>query len=203
MGLIERLLIISLREGFAHVKCTGRGPFESATVRIGSDGEIEVFTGAVAIGQGTKTILAQICGEILQVNYENINIVCGDTSKIEYGLGAFGSRQVAGSAVKAASMAVKEKILNVAAQFLAKDYSISFANHRKEIFLQDGEVCVDGRKDVSITFKEISLKAPLVILFLTVLILDLRQLIFFVLTKWLTPMRFISVLLTYAENGIC
>ena len=87
MGLIERLLIISLREGFAHaVKCTGRGPFESATVRIGSDGEIEVFTGAVAIGQGTKTILAQICGEILQVNYENINIVCGDTSKIEYGL---------------------------------------------------------------------------------------------------------------------
>ena len=80
-------------------------------------------------------------------------------------------------------MAVKEKILNVAAQFLAKDYSISFANHRKEIFLQDGEVCVDGRKDVSITFKEISLalRAPLVILFLTVLILDLRQLIFFVL----------------------
>lgn len=146
--------------GFAHaVKCTGRGPFESATVRIGSDGEIEVFTGAVAIGQGTKTTLAQICGEILQVNYENINIVCGDTSKIEYGLGAFGSRQamLAGSAVKAASMAVKEKILNVAAQFLAKDYSISFANHRKEIFLQDGEVCVEGRKDVSITFKEISL----------------------------------------------
>ena len=146
--------------GFAHaVKCTGRGPFESATVRIGADGQIEVFTGAVAIGQGTKTTLAQICGEILQVNYENINIVCGDTSKIEYGLGAFGSRQamLAGSAVRAASMAVKEKILNVASQFLTKDYSISFANHQKEIFLQDGEVCVEGRKDVRISFKEISL----------------------------------------------
>ena len=146
--------------GFAHaVKCTGRGPFESATVRIGADGEIEVFTGAVAIGQGTKTTLAQICGEILQVNYETINIVCGDTSKIEYGLGAFGSRQamLAGSAVRAASMAVKEKILNVASQFLTKDYSISFANHQKEIFLQDGEVCVEGRKDVRISFKEISL----------------------------------------------
>ena len=146
--------------GFAHaVKCTGRGPFESATVRIGADGQIEVFTGAVAIGQGTKTTLAQICGEILQVNYETINIVCGDTSKIEYGLGAFGSRQamLAGSAVRAASMAVKEKILNVASQFLTKDYSISFANHQKEIFLQDGEVCVEGRKDVRISFKEISL----------------------------------------------
>ena len=37
--------------GFAHaVKCTGRGPFESATVRVGPNGNIDVFTGAVAIG---------------------------------------------------------------------------------------------------------------------------------------------------------
>ena len=146
--------------GFAHaVKCTGRGPFESATVRVSPNGNIDVFTGAVAIGQGTKTTLAQICGEILQVNYENINIVCGDTSKIEYGLGAFGSRQamLAGSAVRAASMAVKEKIFGVAAQLLSKDYSISFANNKKEIFLEDGKVCVQGRKDLRIDLKEIAL----------------------------------------------
>ena len=56
----------------------------------------------------------------------------------------------------------------MAAQFLAKDYSISFANHQKEIFLQDGEVCVEGRKDVVLPLKRISLAlgAPLVILFL-------------------------------------
>ena len=146
--------------GFAHaVKCSGRGPFESATVRVGSRGDVEIFTGAVAIGQSTKTTLAQICSEILQVDYEKVHVTCGDTSKVEYGLGAFGSRQamLAGSAVRAASIEIKEKILNVARQMLSRDKSISLANNKKVIFLENGKVCVEDRKDLGIEFREIAL----------------------------------------------
>ena len=47
------------------VKGTGRGPFESVTVRIGPSGKIQVSTGAAAMGQGTKTMLAQIVADAL------------------------------------------------------------------------------------------------------------------------------------------
>src|SRR5207253_3938967 len=45
------------------VKGTGRGPFESGIVRIGRSGRISVYTGAMPMGQGIKTALAQICAE--------------------------------------------------------------------------------------------------------------------------------------------
>ena len=43
------------------VKGTGRGPFETGTVRIGTSGRISVYTGATEMGQGLTTALAQIC----------------------------------------------------------------------------------------------------------------------------------------------
>ena len=52
------------------LKGTGRGPFESASVRIDRTGKVSVATGAVAIGQGLKTALAQICAEQLGVRTE-------------------------------------------------------------------------------------------------------------------------------------
>jgi len=47
-----------------YVEGTGRGPFESASVRIGPSGKILVTTGATAQGQGIKTMLSQIVGGI-------------------------------------------------------------------------------------------------------------------------------------------
>ena len=49
------------------VKGTGRGPFESGIVRIGRSGRISVYTGAMPMGQGIKTALAQICAEQFNV----------------------------------------------------------------------------------------------------------------------------------------
>ena len=45
------------------VKGTGRGPFESGIVRVGRSGRISVYTGAMPMGQGIRTALAQICAE--------------------------------------------------------------------------------------------------------------------------------------------
>ena len=50
-----------------YVEGTGRGPFESASVRIGASGKIVVTTGATAQGQGTQTMLAQIAADALGV----------------------------------------------------------------------------------------------------------------------------------------
>ena len=54
---------ISASASATGVKGTGRGPFESGIVRIGRSGRISVYTGAMAMGQGIKTALAQICAE--------------------------------------------------------------------------------------------------------------------------------------------
>src|SRR5690606_4818664 len=100
------------------LKGTGRGPFESATVRIDRTGKVSVYTGAVAIGQGLKTAMAQICAEQLGVQPSDITVVAGDTGAITLGLGAFASRQtiMAGSAVHISAMAVREKVLKAPAE---------------------------------------------------------------------------------------
>ena len=145
--------------GFAHgVKCTGRGPFESATVRISSGGKVSIFTGAISIGQGTKTTLAQICAETLGIDIEKVKVVCGDTSLIHYGLGAFGSRQamLAGSAVREASLIVKNKACMVAREMFENDLSWKFSNSTKKLFLQNGYVRVGGRPDLVISLGAIA-----------------------------------------------
>ena len=61
------------------VKGTGRGPFESGIVRIGRSGRISVYTGAMPMGQGIKTALAQICAEQFNVPPDDVTVVAGDT----------------------------------------------------------------------------------------------------------------------------
>ena len=102
------------------VKPTGRGPFESARVRILPSGRIAIYTGALAMGQGLKTTLAQICAGHLGVSVSAIDVTAGDTSFIGFGMGGFASRQtiMAGSAVHQAALAVAAKAITVAATML-------------------------------------------------------------------------------------
>jgi carbon-monoxide dehydrogenase large subunit len=102
------------------VKPTGRGPFESARVRIQPSGQITVYTGALAMGQGIKTTLAQLCAAHFGVDPGAIQVVAGDTAFIGYGMGGFASRQaiMAGSAVDEAAAKVRRKVLDSAAAVL-------------------------------------------------------------------------------------
>jgi carbon-monoxide dehydrogenase large subunit len=107
--------------GIAHgVKGTGRGPFESGTVRVAPSGRISVYSGALAMGQGIHTALAQICAAELGVQPREIEVITGDTAYVSLGLGGFASRQLvtAGSSVQLAARTVREKALKVAAQQL-------------------------------------------------------------------------------------
>ncbi|HUK59444.1 MAG TPA: xanthine dehydrogenase family protein molybdopterin-binding subunit [Stellaceae bacterium] len=107
--------------GFANfVKGTGRGPFESARVRIGAAGDVHVASGAAAMGQGTKSMLAQVVAEILNMDPAKIAATTGDTAAIALGIGGFNSRQavLAGSAAHRAAVAVRDKTLTLASHLL-------------------------------------------------------------------------------------
>jgi carbon-monoxide dehydrogenase large subunit len=138
--------------GFAHgVKGTGRGPFESGTVKIAPSGKISVFTGALAMGQGLKTALAQICAQQFGVSPSEVEVISGDTNFVSMGLGGFASRQTvtAGSSVHLAAVSVRKKALKVASQILEAT--------EEDLDLKDGLVFVKGT-DKSITLGEISKK---------------------------------------------
>lgn len=125
--------------GFAHgVKGTGRGPFESGTVRIAPSGRVSIYSGALAMGQGLHTALAQICAEQLGVRIEDIEVITGDTSYVSLGLGGFASRQTvtAGSSVHYAALKVRDKALKAGAQFLEAAQA--------DLELADGTVRIAG-----------------------------------------------------------
>jgi carbon-monoxide dehydrogenase large subunit len=103
-----------------YVEATGRGPFESVAVRVAPSGIIHVYSGAAAMGQSTKTMLAQIVAEQLGGDMSRIAVTTGDSAGIVTGFGGFNSRQtvIAGSSAHAASVKVREKLLLVASHLL-------------------------------------------------------------------------------------
>jgi len=116
------------------VKPTGRGPYESAKVRVHPSGRVVIHTGALAMGQGIKTSLAQLCAAQLGLDPIAIEVTAGDTAHISYGMGGFASRQamMAGSAVSDAAAKVRDKALRAAAAVLKVDIDT--------LTLSDGEV---------------------------------------------------------------
>ena len=137
--------------GMAHgVKGTGRGPFESGTVRLTPAGRACVYTGALAMGQGLKTALAQICADELGMPLDRIDVVTGDTGFVSLGLGGYASRQMvtAGSSVLQASLSVRAKALQVASQMLeAAEADLTVTN---------GVVHVIGVPQMGVTLGKIS-----------------------------------------------
>lgn len=112
------------------VELTGRGPFEPATVRVMSSGRIHVLSSAAAMGQSTKTMLAQIVADELGGDLSNITVTTGDSSSSAIGFGGFGSRQTvtAGSSAQVAARKVRQKALAIAGNLLetaADDLDIS------------------------------------------------------------------------------
>jgi len=103
-----------------YAQITGTGPFEGADVRVGSDGSITVATGAVEIGQGLTTALAQVVGAELGVPIDRVRVVAGDTGRIPHGVGTYASRSMvmAGNAVAAAAGQVRAKAVQAAAHLL-------------------------------------------------------------------------------------
>ncbi len=107
------------------------GLFEAGEVRVHPTGKVTVFTGSHSHGQGHETTFAQVVADRLGLPIDDIDIVHGDTSKILFGMGTYGSRSLAvgGSAIVKAVDKIVAKGKKIAAHLLeAADSDIEFSN---------------------------------------------------------------------------
>ena len=103
-----------------YMEATEGLPEDSATIEVGVDGRVTVLTGTQDTGQGHRTTFAQIVADYLEVPFESIAIVQGDTDRIAEGPGTGGSRSIifGGAAMADAAKKVIEKGRAVAAEVL-------------------------------------------------------------------------------------
>ena len=101
----------------------GVGLWESGEVRVNPTGSISVLTGSHSHGQGHETTFAQLIADKLGVPVDDVDVVHGDTGKLDFGLGTYGSRSLAvgGSALVNAADKVIEKGRLIAAHLLRTD----------------------------------------------------------------------------------
>ena len=128
------------------------GLFEAATVRVNPTGSVSVLTGCHTHGQGHETSFAQVVSDMLGIDFDSVEIVHGDTAKIPFGMGTYGSRSMAvgGPAIVNAIDKVIAKGKKIAAHLLeASETDIEF---------KDGQFTVAGT-DQSKAFGEIALAA--------------------------------------------
>ena len=79
--------------GFAmFVEKSGLGPADGVRIEIDGAGCVELVTGGASLGQGFETVMAQVCAEMLGVDYRRVRVTHGQTDRIAYGIGAHASR---------------------------------------------------------------------------------------------------------------
>jgi len=130
----------------------GVGLWESAEIRVNPVGTIEVLTGSHSHGQGHETTFCQLVAERLGVPVSQVSILHGDTDKVQFGMGTYGSRSLAvgGSAIIKALEKVEAKAKKIAAHQLEASES--------DIVIENGEFKVTGT-DKSIALPMVALAA--------------------------------------------
>jgi 4-hydroxybenzoyl-CoA reductase alpha subunit len=122
----------------------------AAFLRIDEEGQVTIQVGEPDIGQGSKTVLAQMAADELGITPDQITVINVDTSSSPHGLGTFGDRvtTLAGNAVKDAAVKAREVIIKYAAEKLNVP--------KEELEIEDGLIKVRGKSDLRVAFKDIS-----------------------------------------------
>ena len=128
------------------------GLYEVANIRVHPTGSVTVFTGTHSHGQGHETTFAQLVTDQLGVPFDQVEVVHGDTARIPFGMGTYGSRSLAvgGSAMVKAMDKVIAKGKKIAAHLLEASLA--------DIEFKDGTFTVAGT-DRSKSLTDISLAA--------------------------------------------
>ncbi|HZN99653.1 MAG TPA: xanthine dehydrogenase family protein molybdopterin-binding subunit [Burkholderiales bacterium] len=128
------------------------GLFEAGEIRVHPTGTVTVFTGSHSHGQGHETTFAQVVADRLGLPMENVEVVHGDTSKILFGMGTYGSRSIAvgGTAIVKALDKIVAKGKKIAAHLLEASES--------DVEYDRGEFKVAGT-DRKKTFGEVAFAA--------------------------------------------
>jgi carbon-monoxide dehydrogenase large subunit len=119
-------------------------------VRVQPSGTVTVMLGTGSHGQGVETTMAQVVAEHLGVDIEDVVVVQGDTATAPFGAGTGGSRTavIAGGAARAASLDVREKMLEIAAHLLEAA--------PEDLDVDDGRVTVRGTPTRGVTVAEVA-----------------------------------------------
>ena len=128
------------------------GLFECGEVRVHPTGSVTVFTGSHSHGQGHETTFAQVVAARLGLTPDQVDIVHGDTGRVPFGMGTYGSRSISvgGAAIMRALDKIEAKAKKIAAHLMeASDADIDFAV---------GEFKVKGT-DKMVTFGQVALTA--------------------------------------------
>jgi len=130
----------------------GVGLWESAEVRVNPTGSVEVLTGSHSHGQGHETTFAQLVSQRLGIPIEQVTVVHGDTDKVQFGMGTYGSRSGA---------------VGMTAIYQAIDKVITKAKKVAGFVLEVPEPTVDFKEGIfsstatnkTLTFPEVALQA--------------------------------------------
>lgn len=125
----------------------------SAMIRIHEDGKVFVFSGEADMGQGAKTVFAQITAETLGVPIDVITLMPIDTDISPFCLGTYSSRvtTVGGKAVQLAALEVKKQILELAAEMMGRPV--------ESLTLENGVVRSSEDKDLTLSLEQVAQKA--------------------------------------------
>ena len=128
------------------------GLYDAATIRVNATGNISVMVGAHSHGQGHETAFPQIVADMLGVDPNNVEIVHGDTSKIPFGMGTYGSRSLAvcGSAIVRGIEKIIAKGKKIAVHMMEST--------EDNVDFEDGVFSVRGTNK-TVSFGDVALKA--------------------------------------------
>ncbi|UIP00453.1 xanthine dehydrogenase family protein molybdopterin-binding subunit [Halobaculum sp. CBA1158] len=131
------------------------GLWESSLVRFHPSGTVTAFCGTSGHGQGHATTYAQIVANELGIDYDDVDIVEGDTDEIPHGMGTYGSRSAAvgGSSLVKSARKVVDKAKEIAAHQLEADPD--------DLEFEGGEFRVAGAPDRAIGIQDVAQQAYL------------------------------------------
>jgi carbon-monoxide dehydrogenase large subunit len=129
------------------------GLWESGKVQVHPTGKVSVFTGSHSHGQGHETTMAQIVADHLGIPMDDVEIVHGDTGRVPFGMGTYGSRSasVGGTAIVMSLNEIKEKGKKIAAHLLEAN--------PKDMDYVGGQFVVKGAPQKAIPFGQVALTA--------------------------------------------
>ena len=128
------------------------GLFEAGEVRVHPTGKVTVFTGSHSHGQGHETTFAQVVASRLGIPMEDVDIVHGDTGRILFGMGTYGSRSLAVGAT--AIIKAIDKVVSKGKKIAAHLMEASEA----DVEFSDGVFKVAGT-DKQVPFAQVALTA--------------------------------------------
>lgn len=129
---------------------SGLGPWETGAVEVDPDGLVRVRSGCSSVGQGIRTVLAQIVADRLQVDHSAVRVELLDTDRTPYGTGSYASRSTvtAGSALIQAA----DEIIEIAKQVASVEFEVA----EEDLGYVEGAVRVSGSPDHTMSIFEVA-----------------------------------------------